>query len=162
MGVVVNHPSPIFLADALPETTAKQTLAARKDILYMGGPVEPNRLLLLIRASAAPKEAIRIFEDVYLLISRGGLETMLAEGLPEKNVRAYAGYAGWGAGQLEAEIARKDWLVVPGDASSIFTASPDDLWEDFIEGGGQWVRLNQSPTCMTISRSPRALRCSQR
>ncbi|MBM4268754.1 MAG: YqgE/AlgH family protein [Deltaproteobacteria bacterium] len=159
MGVVVNRPSDLELADALPK---RDGLDARSDKLYVGGPVEPTRLIVLLRAKEPPEGAVRIFADVYLLMSRTGLETMLERGLPQHDIRAYAGYAGWGAGQLDAEIARKDWLVLPADVSTVFSSDPADLWKEILErASGQWVRA-QSPTCIAISRSPRARRCSQR
>ena len=50
--------------------------------------------------------------------------------------RVFAGYAGWGAGQLEAEVADEDWILEPALADDAFTEEPDELWRDVLRRKG--------------------------
>jgi putative transcriptional regulator len=72
----------------------------------------------------------RVFDDVY--VSGNPEAFALLAGRKKENpaIRGYAGYAGWGAGQLEAEIARRDWSIVRSDASTIFRKDPSTLWKE--------------------------------
>ena len=63
----------------------------------------------------------------------------------EAELHAYAGYAGWAPGQLEAEIARGDWIVTPADAESVFDAPPGEVWRDLMRrNAGRWVRVGHA------------------
>jgi putative transcriptional regulator len=56
--------------------------------------------------------------------------------------RVYAGYAGWGPGQLEREVARGDWHVLPADAAIVFDTAPADVWPALIRKGAiRWLRF---------------------
>ncbi len=60
----------------------------------------------------------------------------------ETEFRVYAGYAGWAAGQLEGEIDRGGWHVLPGDADMVFDSAPLELWRELIaRGEAQWASL---------------------
>ena len=59
-------------------------------------------------------------------------------------MRIYAGYAGWIPGQLDAELARGDWIVTPADTESIFEAPPDEVWQELMRrNAGRWVRRDR-------------------
>jgi putative transcriptional regulator len=135
LGVVVNHPTDVPLKAALPEI---KELRKRKDRVHLGGPVARDRMVLLLRTKKAPPESVLIFDTVY---ASGSLDA-LREGVTGGNtVRAYAGYAGWGPGQLDAEVSRGDWLIGPADAKSIFDDPPERVWETLIERfTGDWAR----------------------
>jgi len=134
LGVVVNRPSAVPLGEALPEV---KELRRRKDVVYLGGPVGRDRMLLLVRTQNAPPESLRIFDRVYASGSLDALRDGLSRG---EGVRAFAGYAGWGPGQLDAEVARGDWLIGPADAKALFEAAPGSIWRDLIERfTGDWA-----------------------
>jgi putative transcriptional regulator len=136
LGVVVNRPTDVPLTAALPEV---KELRKRKDIIFLGGPVARDRLVLLLRATAAPAEAVQVFEQVYATGSLNALRHSIGHG---EAVRAYAGYAGWGPGQLDAEVARGDWLIGPADSKAIFDDPPNDVWSHFVERfSGDWAAL---------------------
>ena len=130
MGIIVDRPTRVRLATVLPEIDA---LRERPDTVWVGGPVLRDALLVLVRERTPPKGGERIFDDVHLFASRDAVRRVLARGVPRERLRAFAGHAGWAPGQLDAEIARGDWLVVPAAADLVFSAEPDAVWPRLIE-----------------------------
>lgn len=126
VGVIVNRPSTARLPDLLPEVEAADELPP----VYLGGPVAPAQMLMLVRSSSQPEEADAVFEDIYVSSSRTLLERLASEG--GADLRVYAGYAGWAPGQLDWEIERGGWWLIPADAESIFDRDPDDVWPQLI------------------------------
>ena len=138
MGVIINRPSDVKLATVLPEI---KPLRRRPDTIYLGGPVLTNHVLLLIRSSKAPADALLVFGDVYASSSLATLRHALERQGPENLFRACAGHAGWAPGQLEAEVERGDWYVTGADVDMLFTKSPKQLWQTLMPHvEGDWVR----------------------
>lgn len=123
MGLVIDHPSEGQVEEALPEA---KTL--RGQPLYWGGPVQPETIIGLVRTARPSPEAVPLLGDVYLTGSREDLEVAARDGKAREHVRVYSGYAGWGAGQLEAEVMRNGWIVARGDVAAIFSPEPQTLW----------------------------------
>jgi putative transcriptional regulator len=139
MGVIVNQPTPIKLAKILPQV---EGLGARSDRVWRGGPVLPTSLLTLVRSKKPLDDSEPVFEDVRMLTSREAFERTLASKVPGERLRAFAGHAGWGAGQLEAEIARGDWVVMPATSEIVFSSAPDGVWPKLAERAeGEWTFL---------------------
>jgi putative transcriptional regulator len=144
MGVVVNRPTPRTLDELRPEVPTKRT-----DTIYLGGPVLVSSLLVLMRAQPAPRDAKRLFADVYLLTSRGAVDAALASKLPRHRLRFYAGHAGWAPGQLDAEVRRGDWHVMAPAADVVFSDAPGELWERLIaRAEGEWTRHRTPPSAL--------------
>lgn len=142
-GVIINRPTEVRLVDLLPSV---QGLKDRADVVYYGGPVEGHRMLMLIRSGEKPEEAGRVFGDVYFSSSRNTLENMLNAHKTTKQLRVYAGYAGWMPQQLDGEVSRGDWLIVRADARSIFEKKPSDVWPELIRRGAEiQVRDDNKP-----------------
>jgi len=142
MGVIINRPSHIPLASALPEF---EELRRRKDPVFFGGPVGLDAALMLVRLATRPEDAQAIVKDVYLSGSRAVLRQAVGGAGKRNRLRVYAGHAGWGAGQLDQEIGRGDWIVVDADPASIFELAPDDVWPRLIEHvSGQWTRATEN------------------
>jgi len=142
MGVIVNRPSDTRLATVLPDL---EGLRRRPDVVYLGGPVITNLVLLLIRSPRAPQDALAVFDNVYASGSLTALKEVLRRRDASKLFRAFAGHAGWAPGQLEGEVARGDWYVTPAEADMVLTATPEKLWERLIQRvEGDWVR-RQTP-----------------
>lgn len=130
MGLIVNRPSRRTLAEALPRFEA---LAGSKHRLFFGGPVEPEALLLLLRSDDPPAGFEEVLNGVYLGGSASKWVDLIGSGLEEDSVRGYAGYAGWGPGQLDNEVSRGDWSVLPAAAGQVFDPAPDSLWKKLME-----------------------------
>ncbi|HZR71047.1 MAG TPA: YqgE/AlgH family protein [Burkholderiales bacterium] len=138
IGVVVNRDTDVPISEAMQQVPE---LKQRPDTLHLGGPIDPFRVLLLVRSRKRPEDSLQLLDDVYVTGSLEALKRLLAERKDKAQFRLFAGYAGWGGGQLEAEVRRGDWLVGEGDAGAIFDRDPDGLWKRLVERlAGQWVR----------------------
>ena len=136
LGLVVNRPTELSLHDVL-ETPLPNSA---HHVVYSGGPVEHRRLIALLRSAEAVDGADRIVGDIHASGSVDTLRRMLERDGHAADVHTYLGYAGWSAGQLDAELARGDWIVTPADAASIFDAPPAGVWRDLMRrNAGRWV-----------------------
>ena len=109
--------------------------------LYTGGPVEPTRAWILTGHEALDPEALEVMPGVYLSASAALVRRTL-ESAPDRLVRMVVGYAGWGAGQLDAELAQGGWLLAPVEADLIFETAADTMWEAAIR------RLGAEPSML--------------
>lgn len=132
IGLIINRPTKVPLAEVLPPVPG---LRERADVVYYGGPVEGHRMLMLIRSGEKPEESGRVFGNVYVSASMDTLERMLGSHKTEKQLRIYAGYAGWMPRQLDWELSRGDWLIVSADAGSIFDKKPFEIWRELYRRG---------------------------
>lgn len=104
----------------------------RKDPVYIGGPVELNSVLALLKSTSKPEGADKMFGDVYLISNKDLLAKTLASSAEAAVFHTYLGYAGWQAGQLEHEVELGAWHIMPADAGTVFHADPDSVWERMI------------------------------
>jgi len=111
--------------------------------LWIGGPVEPERGWILLGTEPSDAESVRVSDGVYLSTSQELLRRLL-ENTPPPRTRLLTGYAGWGAGQLDAELAASAWLMAEADADFIFTTRASDLWEATIR------RLGADPSLLQM------------
>ena len=109
--------------------------------LWIGGPVEPERGWILTGAEPDDDEGIRVSEGVYLSTSQDFLRRVLEQPSPTRT-RLLTGYAGWSAGQLDAELSASAWLTADADADFIFTTQADVMWEATIR------RLGADPSLL--------------
>jgi putative transcriptional regulator len=138
MGVIINRPTGVRLATALPKI---KELRDRPDRVFMGGPVAVNTMLLLARSRTRPTDSQLIFGDVYASGSMRALSEVVGQAGETERLRAYVGYAGWGPGQLDQEIGRGDWLVAPADTAAIFDTTPSDVWRKLLDRFSvEWAR----------------------
>jgi putative transcriptional regulator len=125
LGLIINRRTEFELGEILPES---EGIDGDASLVFEGGPVERGGLLLLVRADVAPERTEHVFDDVYFGRDRGLLEWLL-QGEHRPRFRAYVGYAGWAAGQLDGEIERGGWHLVPAQADSVFSPRPGGLWQ---------------------------------
>jgi putative transcriptional regulator len=129
LGVVLNRPSPVLVAEVLEPWG---DLCAEPEVLFRGGPVSPDGALAIALLRDADDVPVG-FRTVVGRLGMLDLDTpveLLDGGLG--GVRVYAGYAGWGAEQLQDEIEEGSWYVVAGEAADAFRADTTDLWRDVI------------------------------
>ncbi len=138
IGVVINRPTDVPLGSVLRDV---EELRNRPDPVYLGGPVAKNLLLALIRAAARPEASRAVFDDVYVTGSHAALRKALGKAGKKNSVRVYAGYAAWGPGQLDREIAHGDWHVAGADAETVFDMKASAVWPRLIQRfSGEWTR----------------------
>lgn len=129
MGLVVNRPSAVSIEKALSEPVPKD---APETPLYVGGPVENSSLYILHNCLVLGQHDQEILPGVFLSGSSESFETVVRDGLkPQSGIRfrVYCGYAGWAGGQLESEIGRGDWEVIPADAALVLELDPYGIWD---------------------------------
>jgi len=123
MGIVVNRPTDIEPEELVDDVEA---FAAYSGTLYWGGPVQMNSLRALLRTDAPPKDAEAIVDSVHLVRIDDGL---MSAPVDLADLRFFIGYAGWGAGQLDGEMERGSWHVVPASGEHVFAEDPRALWK---------------------------------
>ncbi len=128
-GLVLNRPSFAPVAAAVPQLEA---LVDEDEHVWMGGPVQPEAVLVLGEFLDPDDAAVPLFESLGFPSLEEPEEVIPAT----TRRRVFAGYAGWGAGQLEEEIANEDWILEPARADDAFTDEPDDLWADVLRRKG--------------------------
>jgi putative transcriptional regulator len=126
-GLIVNRPTRIPVSALFPEV---ERLGQLEDKVYFGGPVQIATVSFLFRADAPREDAIQVLDGVYLSTDAELLRKLLDREKPMEGLRIFMGYAGWGPGQLQAEIARGDWKLAPADPSAIFSAKPEHPWPE--------------------------------
>ena len=102
-------------------------------------------MIALVRSNDAVDGADRVVGDVHASGSVDTLRRMLERDGHAADVHTYLGYAGWSPGQLDAELARGDWIVTPADAASIFDTPPADVWLNLMRrNAGRWVHVGSA------------------
>ena len=133
LGVVVNRPTALSLSEALPQIPV---LEGQRHVLFSGGPVQPNHVLLLFRLTEETASAHHVFDGVYLGGDLTALERVLTSPLGNESFRAYMGYSGWGPGQLENEMSSGAWITLPADPQVVFEKDPAAIWRDILRSLG--------------------------
>jgi putative transcriptional regulator len=129
-GVIVNRPTGVGLSDLLP---ALESVPGRLDRVHLGGPVEPGRMVFLMRSASAPLDSRHVFADIHATSSASELRGAIERDESPERFRAYVGYAGWSPGQLDDEVARGDWHVVPAEPGQVFDPAMGDLWDRLVQ-----------------------------
>jgi putative transcriptional regulator len=129
LGVILNRSTSVLLSQAMPDLAVLKGTGYR---LFTGGPVEPNRLLLLFRLREPPTGARLIFDGVYVGDTPKILEGIITQARPTETFRAFAGFARWAPGQLGYEMRQGAWATLPPDSRGIFDDDPATFWQDCI------------------------------
>jgi len=126
LGVVLNRATGTHLAELLP---GWGDLAVAPGSVHLGGPVQPDGMIGLARLGTVDPVEVPGVTELW-----PGVGTVDLDGGPPggtgwlRGVRCFAGYAGWGAAQLDGEIATGSWFVVDRDPDDVWTPEPDGLW----------------------------------
>lgn len=146
LGLVLNRPSDTEVAEAVPLLAE---LVDEDEVVMVGGPVQPGAVVVLADFDEPDTAAFGVVDGIGFVGEGTDLER-----LPElaERARVFAGYAGWGPGQLEGEVEREDWIVVPTTAEDVFTDDPDGLWARVLERqGGPYRLLSRMPLDPTVN-----------
>ena len=128
-GIVINHPvAERPIAELLKAAGDKDSDAEGSIAVFDGGPVKRQLGFVVHSADYRRADTIAVDGKVAMTASKETLRDIGRNQGPKKYFFAF-GYAGWGAGQLENEIARKDWVTAPEDADLVFDADRDTVWE---------------------------------
>ena len=130
MGLVVNSPDSLGVAEALSLVTGKEDQSGGP--IYSGGPVEPSALFILHNCDELDPDDKEVTPGVFLTGSSDSFESLIDRVMTSEQdcgFRIFRGYAGWGADQLEGEISRGDWGIIPADAGLVFDEDPYSVCE---------------------------------
>ncbi len=140
MGVVLNRPSQSLVGEAVPELSE---LAGEEEPVYVGGPVQTEALIVLAEFRDPAAAAAIVVADVGLVSAEVETAELVTA---TRRARVFAGYSGWGPGQLEGELEEEAWIVeapVPGE---LFPEDPDTLWSAVLERkGGRYALIARMP-----------------
>jgi putative transcriptional regulator len=127
-GLVLNRPSDAAVQDVVPQL---EWLAAPEERVFIGGPVEQNAVLVLAEFEDPEDSPVTVFGDL-------GFVALDDEddAAPVRRRRIFAGYAGWGEGQLEEELDRDDWILEPALPDDVFADDADGLWGGVLRRKG--------------------------
>lgn len=129
MGIVINRPMDIRLGEMLDQLDiATDDHQALDTLVYLGGPVQPERGFVLHSASDGFDSTLSITSEISVTTSRDVLEA-IAEGKGPAHRLIALGYAGWGGGQLEQEMSANAWLSGPANDEIIFKLSAGARWQ---------------------------------
>jgi putative transcriptional regulator len=138
MGLVLSRPSEVAASDAVP---ALDGMPGGGDPVFVGGPVQPEAFMALAEFVDVDESAATVFGHVGFMPA----EVEPSE-LDVRRVRLFAGYAGWGPGQLEAELDEPSWIVVAAEADDPFADDPDALWRAVVNRkGGSFSLMENMP-----------------
>jgi putative transcriptional regulator len=147
LGVVLNRPTEVQVGQVLESWT---DLVTGPSVVFRGGPVSPNSALALALARGDDEPLGWRSLEGSNLTSRIGLvdleapPELLAGGIT--SLRVFAGYAGWGPGQLQAEIEEGAWYVLAGEPTDAFLAEPERLWPEVLRRqGGEFAIVATYP-----------------
>lgn len=122
VGVILNRPTP-------------RKHDKTGEPLSFGGPVMREVMVALFRSERAPEAAaFHILKGIYLTMHPQNMEALLEgeAGRPRRSYRLFMGFAGWAPGQLESELARDDWFVLPASAELVFRTNTSGMWEELV------------------------------
>ena len=132
IGIIVNRSLEIPLNLILPSLPG-----AEKHMLHRGGPVDPSQISFLFRGGDAEPGSLTVAKQTYFSSSASLLGQLLGGARNNSGLRVVSGYAGWAPEQLESEIARGDWHVLPVDSAILFDRPLAAIWPELYQRATQ-------------------------
>lgn len=140
LGLVLNRRSDSTVRAAVPQLGE---IAGEDELVYIGGPVQPSAIVMLAEFVDPSPAAMLVLGRIGLPAPDASLEDLSAA---TARRRIYAGYAGWGGGQLDAEIERGDWIEGDARPEDVFCLEPGQLWSEALtRKGGRYALLARMP-----------------
>jgi len=145
LGVTLNRALDLTVAETVPALAA---LVPADEHLFQGGPVRPRSPVLLAEFAHAELADLLVFDTVGFLV--GDVPSDVRPGI--RRARVFAGYAGWGPGQLEAELEEDAWILDPARRDDVFTDSPELLWRRVLQRKGpEYEHISRIPFDPTMN-----------
>jgi putative transcriptional regulator len=135
LGVVLNRPSETTVGEAVPDL---EDLTPPDDPVHVGGPVQPSAVLVLAEYEQ-PEPDTQLVTGTVGFVAVDDEAERVATRLGR--ARVFAGYAGWGPGQLEAELERDDWIIADALEDDVFDSDASTLWSRVLDRQGGKLRL---------------------
>jgi len=137
VGVVLNRETEVAVEEAVPTLAP---LVPPGERLFLGGPVQPQAAVVLADLEHPERVEVVAFGSIGFLPEEVDPEALG----PLRRARVFAGYSGWGAGQLEAELAEGAWIVEPAQPDDVFAEDAEALWSDVLRRKGPSYALMAS------------------
>jgi putative transcriptional regulator len=146
MGVVLNRPSAVTVSEAVPQL---EEAVAEEEPLYVGGPVQPSSIVFLAEFLDPSLAGLLVLGRIGFPAPDAGIEE-LTEATARR--RVFAGYAGWGEGQLDAEVEEGDWIAHAALPEDVFTDLPEELWATVLtRKGGSYALIARMPSDPSVN-----------
>lgn len=140
LGLVLNRPSTSNVAEAVPQLAE---LVGEEEPVFVGGPVQSSAIVLLCEFLDPAAAGVLVMGRIGLPGPDVPLEQL---GEVTERRRVFAGYAGWGEGQLDAEVQAGDWITHDPEPHDVFTAEPEQLWSAVLtRKGGRFALIARMP-----------------
>jgi putative transcriptional regulator len=140
LGLVLNRPSTSTVAVAVPDL---EPLVAAEEPVFVGGPVQSASIVMLAEFIDPEPAGLIVLGRIGLPAPDASIDQLAAA---TSRRRIYAGYAGWGEGQLDAELENGDWIAHDAVPDDVFCEQPEQLWSDVLtRKGGRFALLARMP-----------------
>jgi putative transcriptional regulator len=138
MGLVLSRPSGVRAVEAVPVLVG---IPGAEDPVFVGGPVQPEAFMVVAEFDDIERAAAPIIDRLGFMPADAAPDE-----LPISRLRLFAGYSGWGSGQLELELAEDSWIVVDAAGDDAFANDPDELWRTVLHRkGGPFSLMENMP-----------------
>lgn len=139
LGVVLDRPSETPVAEIVPALAEIEGV----DLIYLGGPVRPEAVVVLGEFRDPGAAAWIAVADVGFVAADADNEELAGK---VRRARVYAGFSGWGPGQLEDELEQEAWIVEPPLPAELFASDPEQLWSQVLaRKGGHYALVARMP-----------------
>jgi putative transcriptional regulator len=146
MGVVLNRPSEVTVGEAVP---ALEQVVQEQEPVYVGGPVQPSSIVFLAEFLDPTPAGLLVLGRIGFPAPDADIDE-LAEATARR--RVFAGYAGWGEGQLDAELDQGDWIADAAVPEDVFTEAPNELWSTVLNRkGGTYALIARMPADPSVN-----------
>ena len=135
LGIMLNRPTWVTPTTVFPEL---DFLDDYEGHIYIGGPLQRSNILILAKGIGnLETDAILVMENIYASSELDFLRLITNFAKNESNLRLYTGHAEWGPQQLDQEIKRGDWRVIPAKPELIFASEPLRLWRQTLSSDSE-------------------------
>lgn len=146
IGVVLNRPSTVTVGEAVPQL---QEALGPGERVFVGGPVQAGSIVFLAEFLDPDPAGLLVLGRIGFPSPDADIED-LARATARR--RVFAGHAGWGSGQLDAELQSGDWITHAAEPQDVFTENPAELWSEVLtRKGGSYALIARMPTDPSVN-----------